>query len=828
MNFKRLKHLFFAAACLLISKGMPAQTLPQLSPDTSIRQGKLGCGASYYIVSNTTEKGYAHIAVVQMDSVTAEKRTQLHPDFPSRMGILPGPEGFLSQHEGHACYRFPHIPAYRPQVLDSTLLYTFAQMALCQEPQAIIVSGDVDPAQLKQKMDIFSMMVPKLRKASARSSYAWTGSIPPTVRFQEGGNASACVTYASARIPQEQMNTAQALVTDMFAREFGTLLRHRLEKNLKEEGVPWREIGFSRTSSDSTAGDEQYSVRVVTAPEQLLPATEVLARTLGEWERLGVSESEFSDAKQVLEPGILRQAQTPLSNQEELNRCIAHYLYGASLVPFSEEARLFTRKNLSEATETQLFNGFSSALLQQLSNLTLTFTAAPDSLDGDQALFRYNLAWLYGWATPEEKDYSWHRADTLGLEPAQTRIRITNEKAEPVSGGVLWTFSNGMRVAYKQLPGSGESFHYALQLNGGLSRIPNLKEGEGGYIPEVLPLFNTGGMQAPAFRDMLAGNGISMRASTDLNNLYILGSAPAEKLSLTLKALVALARKRSLNGPETKAFLQNGKLQEPSLPERLDALMTPGYVYSSAKQPDALSLETLNKASRYFEERFSQANDGILLLSGSMDPAAVKRILLRYMGAFRTVKNASAPRRQVPFRTLSGVSTHADEGAQRGLYVLLDADCPLTALNFPASFMAAEAVRSALAAHWAGTGLTVTAEPAFLAYPQERLRLLIQCRPTGEARPEGALTAVRAALKDAAAHPVEAQDLKAWKQLVTNNMQRELSTQAGVISTLLARYAAGKDLSSRYQENIQDITAERVEDMLKALSQGGRIEYLVL
>jgi hypothetical protein len=804
---------------------MPAQTLPQLSADSNIRQGQLGCGAAYYIVVNPAEKGYTYVAVVQMDSLTSRKKEQLDQAFLARMGILPGKEGFLSQEEGNTCYRFPRIPAFRTNVLDSTLLHTFAQMALTQEPQAIVVSGDIDPVDLKKKMDIFSMLVPRLRKAPAQSAYTWSPS-GADILLNKGKTASTGVSYASARIPREQMNTAQALVTDMFAREFETVLRHRLEKNLKEEGVPWRDIRFVHTGSDATAGDEQYSVQILTAPEHLLQANWVLSCTLGEWERFGVPVQEFLDAKQALEPRILTHAQETPSNEEYLERCMAHFLYGSTLVPFSEEARLFTRKNIAGETEAQLFNSFSSALLQQLSNLTLSYTAVPNSLDAPEALFRYNLGWLYGWASPREKDYSWHGADTSGLEPATSRVRISAEKPESVTGGTLWTFSNGIRVAYKQIKGE-DSFHYALQLNGGLSQIPDLREGEGGYIPEVLSLYNTGGMQAPAFRDCLAANGVEMKATADLNSLYIQGSAPSDRLTFLLKALISLSNERFLNNAEAEAFVRNGRIGPQAVPDRMEALLSPRYQYTSGKLPEALSSETVTKADRYFKDRFSQVNDGILLLSGGMDPEAVKKMLLRYMGSFPTAKNASASRRQVHFRTLSGITTYAEDGPDQGLYVLMDADTPITSLNYPTLLIVGEAVRNALASHLADAGLTVSVEPRFITYPQERLRLLVQCRPVDRRDPTPALPSVRKSLGEMASNPVNAKDLNAWKQLITNQLQSQLSTPEGTIKTLLARYGAGKDLTSRYKDNVNGVTAERVNEMLKALSGGGRIEYIV-
>ena len=829
MKFKGLKHLFFAAACLFLSRTMPAQTLPQLPADPDIRQGRLGCGASYYMVANPAEKGYAYVAVVQLDSLTPQKKEQLNPAFLGRMGILPGQGGFLSQKEGHTLYRFPRIPAFRSGVLDSTLLHTFAQMALSQEPQAIVVSGDIDPAELKKKMDIFSLLVPRLKDRPEPQADLPAPDLFPNLQLNKGKRASAGVSYASARIPQEQMNTTQALVTDMFAREFGAILQHRLERNLKEEGIPWQEIRLVQKGSSATAGYEQYGVQILTAPEYLLQANRVLTLTLAEWKLLGVPTREFTETKRALEPRILQQASGTPSNEENLSRCIAHFLYGAQLAPFSEEAKLFTRKVFSEDMEALLFNSFSSALLQQLTNLTLSYTAAPDSLDYPEALFRYNLNWLYGQVAPYQKDYSWHRADSLGMEPALSRVRIKSEKTEPVSGGTLWTFSNNIRVAYKQIKGE-EPFHFALQLNGGLSRIPDLKEGEGGYIPEMLSLYDAGGLQAAAFRDQLASNGVQMSFGANLNNLFIKGSAPEDKLAFVLKALIALSNERRLNEAELEAYIRNGKLCPQTVKDRMEALIAPHYQYSSGKRPEALSPETARKAERFFAERFSKVDDGMLILSGNLDPATVKKLLLKYIGSFRTSSTSPVSRKQVHFRTLSGVNTYAEDGPERGLYVLMDADLPLTALNYATSFVAGEAVRSALAEHLADAGLQVEVETSLMSHPQERMRMLVRCTPVvpdGEFNPTSALAAVRLALQEAAAQEIGAQDLAGWKAYTTNRLQTRLSSPEGVVNSLLARYGAGKNLTSRYKENISAVTAERVNDMLTALTGGGRIEYFV-
>jgi len=827
MSLKGIKYLLFAAAFLLFSRIVPAQTLPQLSPDARIQRGTLGCGAAYYMVKNPTEKGFTDVALIQRESSASLNPESLDLPFLSRMGILPGPEGFLSGIEGNAVYHFPRIASYKAEVLDSTLLYAFSRMALSDAPQAIVVSGDIDAVDLKKKMDIFSMMVPRLKPGQGETPYVWMPTEAPRIVFRGGKTSSVGASYASERIPHDQMNTAQALVTDMFYLEFGTVLRHRLEMNLREENIPFSAIRFARTGSDATAGDESAGVTIVTEKEWIPEAQRVLSRTLGELATYGTSETEFAEAKEVLSPSVLKRADAVPSNAEFVARCTANFLYGANLAPFAEEARLFARKNVSEAVEAGLFGSFSSALLQQLRNLTLTVTAPPDSLTTDDALFQYNLGYLYGWAAPSGRDYSWHGADTLGLEPrAVPRLRIKSEKAEPLSGGTLWTLTNGIRVVYKQIKGSG-AFQYALQLNGGLSHIPGLKEGEGGYIGDILSLYDAGGLRADAFRDLLSANSVSMDAHVDLTGMNIRGSAPQEKLALVFKALTSLVNEGTLNPQAFDYYVQCEKMRPGGLDQRLDALISPRYQYSSAKLPESLTEETAEKARKYFGERFSRINDGVFILTGDVDPGVVKKMVVRYFGAFQTTKSSPVSRKQVHFRTLSGTNTYSEEGLGEGVYVLMDAEYPFTAMNYLSTYIVREAVRQKLSAHLNGGTVTVNTKVRFFAYPQERIRLTVECRPvTPGVQLMSVMTQVRAALQVLPAQPVSSKDLTAWKQLLYADMQAAMASPDDMLTLLLVRYSAGKDLVSRYKENINAITAAQVGDMLKALTQGGRIEYI--
>ena len=824
-----LKSIFTVLAGLCFAITVPAQQLPPLPVDPSIEMGKLGCGASYYMVKAPVRKGYASIALVQKgDSLTAEKRAGLSSAFLARMGIGPTREGFLTEREGSTVYTFKDVPFYKKDVLDSMLLYTFYKMSESSAPQAIIVSGDVEPTvELKKKMDIFSLLVQKLNAPAPEPAYEWNPHQPVALDFKIGPGTIA-VTYAGNRIPDVFMNTAQALVTDIFGLEFLVLLRNRLEKDFAREGVTCGSISFNSLRSCDYKGDERYTVTARIAPGQEDHALRVMARSIASIDAAGVSVAEFTDAKEVLTPGLLRDA---AAVEDKINPCIAHFLFGANLAPASERVRLFARKNIPEETETRLFNKYASALLAGEDNLTLELSAR-DTLDPAEALMVYNATYKNGLVAPFEADYTWHGADSAGIDFTPPRVRIQKEKPEPFSGGTVWTFSNGVKVVYKEIKGS-RMFNYALVLNGGLSQIPDLQEGEGGHIGPMLGLYDVGGIPAPVFRDMLEVNGLSMNADVHLNSLVLSGSAPSGKLAFLMKTLLAICNQREMNREEFLRYSAAQKLREPSAMDIVYAQLHPGYRYS--ERPGALTTQTQIKAEAYFADRFARFNDGVLIISGDLDAGVVKRILGRYLGGVG-IQKGSTPRRQVEFRQRNGTVTIDGDKGPSGIHVVMEAPVAVTSDNYYLSLVAAQAMQQALIWELASYGFTANVSVGPMTQPQERFYMEISCFPVPveglpadvvEPDVDKAITAVRAAIvKSGKRLPAQA-DVQAWKNGLSERVKALLSTPEGFTMAQQVRYALNKDLNSRYAESLQAITPEKVRGFLASIAAGGAVEYIV-
>ena len=820
---KRLVHIVFCLAFLVFSRTVPAQTLPSLPVDGKIQKGTLRCGVAYYMVKNDERKGFADFAVVRRGEAPDRTAAEgLETAFLSRNGIGPRPGGYFQDCDGSAVLHLDRVPVYDANALDSTLLVTFSQVAASRAPEAVIVSGDIDPVEIKKKLDIFSMMVPQhFVENSHGPDYVWEPSVMPSIVLRSeplGDRGIVRVAYASPRTPQEQMNTAQALVMGILSREFRTIAVRRIERNLRDAGIPYGRLDFRYLNSTETGGDEEYAVEVQTDRDHLEAAMKIVSGTLAGLDGFGVPVEEFTDAKKVMMAEMLPRGSEPLTNAKYVDRCVAHFLYGANLAPYSEETRLFARKNVADSTETRLFNQFATSLLGQLSNLTLEYRARLDTLDEDNALFQYNLAYLYGSTFKESKDYSWQR-DTAGLEVNCPKVKIRETKAEPVSGGSLWTFSNGMRVVYKQVPGR-QNFHYSLLLGSGLSSVSGLTEGEGGYFGDMLSLFDAGGLSASDFRDHLAVNGIRMDAQVALTYTSIYGQAPSSKLPTLLKALLALANGRTVNRGEFDICLRNSKWAQETVDNRLYAMMYPGFSYSPKKYVTGLNPGTQAKAAQFYESLFSRMNDGMLILVGDVDEATVRKALLRYLGGFRTQRSA-ASRKSVRYQPRSGNVTHRETGAAPGVYVRLDTEYPLSGINYATAEVALETLRRNLVEALEGTGMSVEITTGFHTYPQERLWMFLACEGGSD------LDAVRRGIRKAAASTVSAKDLNAFKTMALAGIKQELTEPESVVTALVARYGIGKDLVTHYKESMDGVTAARVKEMLSALAVGSSAEIII-
>ena len=428
-------------------------------------------------------------------------------------------------------------------------------------------------------------------------------------------------------------------------------------------------------------------------------------------------------------------------------------------------------------------------------------------------------------------------------------MRLSGDAAEPLSGGRLWTFSNGMKVIYKKM-NTPHEFHYCWMLRGGVAEVPDLRAGESAFVGDMLALSRVGGMSGAEFRERLDASGITLHAAASLSDLRIGGRAPSAEFSRVMQALLWLADKREVDAEAFAAYRREEALRldrEANSPrdvnDLMDGILRPDFFYPERKQMDCLSDDLPARAEQYFAQLFDKAGDGVLLLMGDLEEEALKKELVRTLGAFRTEKRFSV-RPHVESRFATGTVSRTEQsaagvagGSEIGVNVVRSAALPYKLDSYLSFQVACMLVRQRLAGALAEQGAWAELTGRLELFPSERISIYVNCHPCPErGLPAGVraggtgdlLDAVRSVTRRLDEIEVSEAEVRAARATLLKELELRYARPETLMEDVLLRYSEGKDLITDYKGAVQRVSAESVREILKTLSEGGEVEYTII
>ena len=847
---------------LMLSTMMHGQALSSLGVPKEITVGRLPDGIDFYLVSNSARKGFADFALVRKSAYKESRdRGALDslPHFGSRRPYLflsdngagYAESGYISSRQDATLFSFPDVPVYNQSVADSTILMMMDIAARSRAPQAIMVSGDIKPDKIKERLNLLSMTVPRLRRDDGRSSYAWNprdSLLLLTSINNTSDVASIHAVYSAARLPRERMNTLQPLVGRAYADILGNIVSRRLEKDFRSHGIPLADVDFRYVDSASGSGDEHYMFSVYTSASSLDAAVKRFSSVLSSIDRHGAGQAEYQDAKsRLISESKREEGGRVTGNSEYIARCTSAYLYGAGLERPAAAGSVLASRSLPAELDLELFNTFAGALLDSASNLALRFDTPDNGADKDMLRGCFDAAWAD--CDSGQVAYKEDFGDTLSLFVPRGKVKLRNDTAEPVSGGRMWTFSNGVKVLYKKTDIKGE-FQYTLMLRGGVASVPGLKSGEAAFVGDMLGLSGVAGLSGPDFRAMLEANGITMNTRAGISDLRIGGIAPKSKLKLLLRSLLSVADKRVPDQSEFEYYkageklrIDMGSLSPRDVNSLMDSIMRPGYYYTERKYISNLGDDLPERAEQYFETLFSKVNDGLLVLTGDLDEELLKKELCLSLGGFRTQKQF-ARRPHISSNLASGSVTYIVEsgaglvgGGEIGVNVGMSAAIPYNIDNYMSFKMAEAVLHKEITRALAPFGAYLEISERLEVFPTERLSLYINCRPCRSsglplsleaADPLQILEAIRPVIASISDVEISPDELKAYKEVILNSYKADLQNMEMLVDKVLVRYSEGKDLVSGYNAAVGGVSEESVKKILGMLRDGAEVEYVII
>ena len=489
---------------------------------------------------------------------------------------------------------------------------------------------------------------------------------------------------------------------------------------------------------------------------------------------------------------------------------------------------------MEQKAEVALFADVAAAIIDSSRNVTLSLNHPSGKVSTEEMSDIFNAAW-----NDEESLYLPQRKDSLVWNWPTPKVMLKSSRKDHLSGGQIWTFSNGFRVIYRKQPSSGR-LYYSLALNGGFGSIKGLEKGEGAYFSEYLPLCRIGGMDGEQFVEHLLMEGMTLNTQVNLSNTIISGSLPKEKMSLMTHALLAIANTREHDESSYDGFVANQKL----LPEynrgtlyakmaAVDSIICPDYTYSIYKGAK-VDQKTGLRSDALFDDLSTRMNDGVLVIVGDVDEIKLRKHLLSVVGGFRTREVAFA-RPVVSYHAVSGWSTYTVKGNTNSIDVVMSMRMPLTADNYAAASVAAFILKHHIEEALAGTGTYVRVSSSCSIYPQERFNVMLSVRTaeaegfapgTSETSPMEILSILRTSLSELDDMNIPDAYIQAAKRRVKGQTLAEMSSAGYWLKAIVRRHLDGKNFTTGYESKVDAVTSGKVRTILSALNSGSKVEYI--
>lgn len=767
--------LLASVAVLVSSTIMPplfAQNLPLMPEDPAVHHAVLPDGLNCYVAENPYVKGFADYALVCRES-------------------------------GRTLISLRDVPAANESVTDSILIRLMTEVESIATPSglAVIACGDLKADEMMRKLRYMSYMIPASEPVpgAVLSSQKQSEVVFEVQTDDAVGLATVVAHWRAPRTPVSLMNTVQTAVYEKTVHEMGTIVCSRVRKALREGRIHVADVVFRHVGSLEMVSDETFRFEVTVRDTSVAEAEAALRATLASVDAYGASANELIMAEDVYFSGLdSRRYGYDRTNAAYVQMCTRAFLMNTPLSASAQRLDFLRSKSISAQSREQIFSGIASALIDMPSDV------------GSDALKPY-----------------FNASDTLAFPSPGPVAKLRSSKKEPLSGGVVWTFSNGFRVIYKKME-TGGKIHYTLAMNGGYGDVTDLANGEGAFMSDYLDLCNISGMSARDFKRTLMLAGITMKQQVNLSNIMITGEVRDGNAPLLMKALLAVANERSRNAEDVAYYIQSEGLRLQYAPADVrtvvDSLMCPDYKYSPYKSEGNVSEGFVAKAEGLFARMSSKMNDGVLVLVGDMDESDLRKAILPYVGGFRTTEGFSR-RTVVQYQPVSGSMTYNVDGPYDMMMVALSARLPMTADNYMAAEAAAMVMKHIVSDALAPYGVDVQLRYARMIYPEDRLSVMLMIR--GEDVSQDMLSAMRRAVAGVSGSDVEADYIAACKAYMKHKYAVQMKEPAYWLQAMAMRYLDGKDYTTGYASKIDAVTENDVRRILDLLEMGSKIEYII-
>lgn len=733
------------------------------------------------------------------------------------------------------------------QSFDHTALEAFYKKWYRPEYQAIVIVGDVDVDEVESKIKTLMADIPA---SSADAAQKEVIIVPATEEpiisiFADPEMTRSGVMMFARRetLPKEYKNTIVGYSYDLIKTFASVMMNARFEEIAQAADATILGGGMSEGGIGICPTMESTAFSVTAHDGRIDDAFRTMYTEMERMRRYGFTAGEFERVKQE----ILRWAErsyanrNDVSNEAYVERCIAHFANGDSMIDAETEWQL-AQMFINSLTVEQINQAYAEIAKP---NENLVILARSPKREGINIPTEDELLAII--AEVEASEIELYSDNTI-IEPLiapSTRLKGAKVKATEVNeslGYTEWTLKNGIKVVVRPSTLKADEVVINASSKGGCSMLNDDDYYHGQFLGMVMNQSGIGKFSATELNKQLAGKsayastavaayehaiqagGSPKDIETILQLVYLNFTAP--RLDDTdLNNLKKMYGSYFANMEQDPNYICSKELQKTLYNNHYRQQIT------SAAQIEALNIATLQSVH---SQLYGYADDFRFVIAGNVDLETLKPLVEKYIGSLPTSKKVEYVVVDDGVRTAEGEVTNDFRTPMQQPKVSVRLTYTGAIEDNAKNRLIVDLLGRALDSRYMvsireekGGTYGVGVSGSIDKYPVETYQLSIGF-DTNEALADELIEICDAEIRKIAENAPLTEDIAKSKEFLQKNYNNVLESNYGWISAISRYYDEDYNYKDEYLGILESVTADDVKAFAQKLLDDGNRTLVVM
>lgn len=510
--------------------------------------------------------------------------------------------------------------------------------------QAIAVVGDIDVAEIEQKIEKLFSPIPAIKNPIERFVVAIPDNA--TMLYNLGTDKEIATSTLSFTINQPKSlkdETVADLKESLFSGMVSRMLSSRLREISQKPDAPF--VSASCSYSSLARAKNTFGLLISPKPNRQQQAFKTALEELNRAVKFGFTQSEIDRTiavyNNLYQTKISKIDQTP--HAEIVNTIQKNYLENEAMTDMAKEYDL-VKQIFNQMTAQDLHDFIKKLYTAENRVLDVTGVEGENNLSQDEALKTIkeveNDTALVAYA-----DEFVGKTLTSGVEIKAGKI--VSEKNNKELGATTFVLSNGVVVNYKFSDIEKNNVLFEAASFGGNSLIKDADLPSAAMVSTLVRMSGLGDYNATDLSKVLAGKNANTRIGiTDLEE-SISGMTTTKDIETMLQVVHLQFVKPRFDENSFKVLqnnLNNNLIQRRNdiAYKMEDSITTTLYGFNNAKKrlfdENYIKDISFEKIKSIYQDRFNNAADFVFFITGDVSKEALKPLLEKYIASLPTNK----------------------------------------------------------------------------------------------------------------------------------------------------------------------------------------------